>query len=627
MALRGLGPPAVANSRIPAAQPVKDHVSSLASKSYPPEVLKRVPPVPGGALATAVSSSSQLNPVAVALAAKDSGALHANLWRSANKALPFEKENLAADRFFVKGRDDYDAALHAWLGRHVVEAEEGGPPRRSEVKSLLDSNQRAAVDEDGPPRPDSCTTRPAKEETELTRACSLILTLCRHGDIFAARKVADRFLDTSLCPSLSRDETSEIYLALFEGFFGRGYYREGWDLYEAAREKGHLPAGPGGFRSGGLLLSCARRVFPGREGVEQGEKIMQQILAPFRARKRRAAERGAVEQVPQQQSPETKAEVWAETKDLLVDLYRRMLRRQLQEERRVLESFEDEVRGHGDSIGFLGGAVSPVSSERERRRCFRVFPTTRASAPGGGPGPPADAGTRIVDSQHYHLLHVVNGSFLDVCNAQLEADLLRGNKLLLGFRALLEAYIALLVSRPALSGRRSCELYTALHAVVTERRELLEKTATGDRWTGRSTGGGSMLEEHCGKHHCWWAFDEDLSLLRTEMMPNLARAGFANECRSLGRFHLTSEVITPQPISPTFGYTKEKPPHKVGSWLHDVWSRRLLVACRGGVSWEEGVWTCVKFEWCVCDGWSRWSYLPGGSRMDPCPQERVGHVV
>ena len=36
-------------------------------------------------------------------------------------------------------------------------------------------------------------------------------------------------------------------------------------------------------------------------------------------------------------------------------------------------------------------------------------------------------------------------------------------------------------------------------------------------------------------------------------------------------FECTSEVITPQPISPTFGYyTKEKPPHKVGSWLHDV---------------------------------------------------------
>ena len=34
--------------------------------------------------------------------------------------------------------------------------------------------------------------------------------------------------------------------------------------------------------------------------------------------------------------------------------------------------------------------------------------------------------------------------------------------------------------------------------------------------------------------------------------------------------HDTSEVIIPQPISPTFGYTKEKPPHKLGSWLHDV---------------------------------------------------------
>ena len=37
-----------------------------------------------------------------------------------------------------------------------------------------------------------------------------------------------------------------------------------------------------------------------------------------------------------------------------------------------------------------------------------------------------------------------------------------------------------------------------------------------------------------------------------------------------------SEVITPEPISPTFGYTKEKPPQSVGSWF-----RRLV----GGTSW------------------------------------------
>ena len=34
--------------------------------------------------------------------------------------------------------------------------------------------------------------------------------------------------------------------------------------------------------------------------------------------------------------------------------------------------------------------------------------------------------------------------------------------------------------------------------------------------------------------------------------------------------HGTSEVITPRPITPTFGYTKEEPPHRVGSWLHGV---------------------------------------------------------
>ena len=49
---------------------------------------------------------------------------------------------------------------------------------------------------------------------------------------------------------------------------------------------------------------------------------------------------------------------------------------------------------------------------------------------------------------------------------------------------------------------------------------------------------------------------------------------------------ITSEVITPRPITPTFGCAKETHPHTVGLWLHDVWSRRLLVVCRGEVSWE-----------------------------------------
>ena len=61
---------------------------------------------------------------------------------------------------------------------------------------------------------------------------------------------------------------------------------------------------------------------------------------------------------------------------------------------------------------------------------------------------------------------------------------------------------------------------------------------------------------------------------------------------------ITSEVITPRPITPTFGYTKETHPHSVGSWLRDVrrdvswW--RVVEGSRG-----RGVWTCVKFECCV----------------------------
>ena len=44
----------------------------------------------------------------------------------------------------------------------------------------------------------------------------------------------------------------------------------------------------------------------------------------------------------------------------------------------------------------------------------------------------------------------------------------------------------------------------------------------------------------------------------------------------LARSSATSEVITPRPITPTFGCAKETHPQKVGSWFRDVWSRRLV---------------------------------------------------
>ena len=50
------------------------------------------------------------------------------------------------------------------------------------------------------------------------------------------------------------------------------------------------------------------------------------------------------------------------------------------------------------------------------------------------------------------------------------------------------------------------------------------------------------------------------------------------------------ELFTPVRFSPTFGYTKEKPPHNVGSWFRvrrlvggDLWETSL-----GDVSWERG---------------------------------------
>ena len=86
----------------------------------------------------------------------------------------------------------------------------------------------------------------------------------------------------------------------------------------------------------------------------------------------------------------------------------------------------------------------------------------------------------------------------------------------------------------------------------------------------------------------------------------------------------TSEVITPRPITPTFGYTNETHPHSGGSWS--------LTTCGRDVSW-----------WCVVEGcrgrggadmrkirvirlrgvvWLELS--PGRVCMDSCPQERGG---
>ena len=55
-----------------------------------------------------------------------------------------------------------------------------------------------------------------------------------------------------------------------------------------------------------------------------------------------------------------------------------------------------------------------------------------------------------------------------------------------------------------------------------------------------------------------------------------------------------TEEIAPEPMGPTLSHGLLVCPtkvtsHKVGPWLHGVWSRRLLVAFRGGVSWDGGV--------------------------------------
>ena len=64
----------------------------------------------------------------------------------------------------------------------------------------------------------------------------------------------------------------------------------------------------------------------------------------------------------------------------------------------------------------------------------------------------------------------------------------------------------------------------------------------------------------------------------------------------------TSEVITPRPITPTFGYTNA-PTH---CRYRFVASRRVVETSLGGVSWGRlvggGLWTSILFECCVCEG-------------------------
>ena len=89
----------------------------------------------------------------------------------------------------------------------------------------------------------------------------------------------------------------------------------------------------------------------------------------------------------------------------------------------------------------------------------------------------------------------------------------------------------------------------------------------------------------------------------------------------------TSEVITPD-HSYVRLYKRKVTSHKVGSWLHDVWSRRASWWCVVETSRGRGVVDMRKIRVLRLCKSGFGGRLPGGSRWT-CPGERVGysHIV
>ena len=97
-----------------------------------------------------------------------------------------------------------------------------------------------------------------------------------------------------------------------------------------------------------------------------------------------------------------------------------------------------------------------------------------------------------------------------------------------------------------------------------------------------------------------------------------ATAGLEDRLREKNK----SESFTPLRFSPTFGYTKEKPTHNVGSWFRRP-RRRLLGTSLGDVSWERGrgrpYYSSVPSPRGGLGG-----RLPGGSRWTVGSQRECG---
>ena len=153
-------------------------------------------------------------------------------------------------------------------------------------------------------------------------------------------------------------------------------------------------------------------------------------------------------------------------------------------------------------------------------------------------------------------------------------------------------------------GTESAELLEGGSQVGTDYAE--SQWTSQDRWYAESEGGSSDWDYNGGQtpdqdgatpRAADFSSDEDstFSPTRREEDADTPTASWLSRGygTQLGGPLLTrelskSEVITPEPISPTFGYTKEKPPHDVGSWFRRLVGGASWETSLGGVSWEGG---------------------------------------
>ena len=126
----------------------------------------------------------------------------------------------------------------------------------------------------------------------------------------------------------------------------------------------------------------------------------------------------------------------------------------------------------------------------------------------------------------------------------------------------------------------------ALAAALLHTKETLTKLDLGET-------GGFSCPSHLAKTLPQLERLTHLNIEGFRLSPEYDLAGYRPRLEHLAlAFENTSEIFTPRPITPTFGWVCKRKftSHNVGSWLHDV--RRDVswwcVLCRGDVSWEGG---------------------------------------